>query len=46
MDLSVKHQSAVITSLMAGMNHVTGQNLNVLADRPYFVWWFMIHVVR
>lgn len=42
----LKHQSAVCQRMMMGLRHVTGHQLNVLSDRPYFVWWFMIQIVR
>ncbi|KZW00891.1 hypothetical protein EXIGLDRAFT_603573 [Exidia glandulosa HHB12029] len=40
------HQAAVARRVMQGLHTVTGQQDNVLARRPYYVWWFMSQVAR
>lgn len=31
---------------MQGLHTVTGLKFNHLSHRPFFVWWFMIHITR
>lgn len=32
--------------IMRGLHTVTGHKQNVLAQRPFFVWWFMGQMAR
>ncbi|KAF8498278.1 hypothetical protein JB92DRAFT_2985039 [Gautieria morchelliformis] len=36
----------VVKRMMQGLHTVTGHKQNVLAQRPFFVWWFMDQVAR
>ncbi|KAF8526163.1 hypothetical protein JB92DRAFT_2700846 [Gautieria morchelliformis] len=40
------HQGTVAKRMMQGLHTVTGHKQNVLAQRPFFVWWFMDQVAR
>ena len=42
----VFHQATVAKRIMHGLHTVTGHKQNVLAQRPFFVWWFMGQVAR
>ncbi|KAF8582821.1 hypothetical protein K439DRAFT_1350360 [Ramaria rubella] len=40
------HQATVAKRMMQGLHTVTGHKNNILAQRPFFVWWFMGQVAR
>jgi hypothetical protein len=42
----VLHQATVAKRMMQGLHTVTGHKQNVLAQRPFFVWWFLGQVAR
>lgn len=44
--LSVTHQATVAKRVMLGLHTVTMQKSNVLARRPFFVFWFMAQIAR
>ena len=46
MNSLVTHQSNLAKRLMAGLHTVTGLASNILARRPFFVFWFMAQISR
>nr|BCA90180.1 hypothetical protein PC_1229 [Pleurotus citrinopileatus] len=42
----LRHQSAVARRVMHGLSAVTGHSTNLLARRPFFVFWFMGQIAR
>ena len=43
---SVTHQATVAKRVMLGLHTVTMQKTNLLARRPFFVFWFMAQIAR
>jgi hypothetical protein len=43
---TVRRQAAVAELFMHGLHAVTGNANNVLARRPFFVFWFMAQIAR
>ncbi|GJJ13286.1 hypothetical protein Clacol_007538 [Clathrus columnatus] len=39
-------QASIAKRVMQGLHTVTGHKNNVLAQRPFFIWWFMGQVAR
>lgn len=43
---TVRRQAAVAESFMRGLHTITGIANNLLARRPFFVFWFMAQIAR
>jgi hypothetical protein len=42
----VNHQHTIAKRFMHGLHTITGQSSNILARRPFFVFWFMGQISR
>ncbi|KAF8527466.1 hypothetical protein BU17DRAFT_81636 [Hysterangium stoloniferum] len=40
------HQATIAKRMMHGLHTITGHKNNILAQRPFFIWWFMGQVAR
>jgi len=44
--ITVRHQATVAEQFMQGLHLITGNANNLLARRPFFVFWFMSQISR
>ncbi|CCA67447.1 hypothetical protein PIIN_01278 [Serendipita indica DSM 11827] len=42
----LQHQTEVVRRMLSGLSNITGNSKSALAHRPFFVFWFVVHVLK